>query len=99
MRTLPEKDRMSAAEIEAAKKDLTGLNRKQCFQVLKVALRLSDVMDELHDEILSTPDHILYRSGTTAHLSPHTSNSTVKNSTSKAKNLSAITNPSALGSA
>jgi endonuclease/exonuclease/phosphatase family metal-dependent hydrolase len=70
MKTLPEKDRMSAAEIDAAKKDLSGLNREQCFQVLKAALDLNDVMDELHDEILSIPDHILYRSGTTARLTP-----------------------------
>lgn len=70
MKTLPEEQRMSAAEIETAKKDLSGLDREQCFQVLKAALGLTDVMDELHDEIISIPDHILYRSGTKARLTP-----------------------------
>jgi endonuclease/exonuclease/phosphatase family metal-dependent hydrolase len=68
MKTLPEEERMTPAEIEAGMQDLTGLNRDECLQVLKAALGLTDVMEELHGEIIDTPDHILYRSGTSAGL-------------------------------
>lgn len=70
MKTVPEAERMPEDAIAAAKDDLAGLDRDQCFQVLKAALGLTDVMDKLHDRIMDTPDHILYRSGTEAVLRP-----------------------------